>query len=331
MSQIFDADGETQLYGRGRRRKILSQRVSNAKADGSIIPGISPERALASHSFAESHEIFASPREQEAPPLPDPITPIETMPPLKSKPCGAADKYDLGPDKFAIYFWRTPQPKDFTNLDSLQRNWKARQDTKQKQSDVDNGQDDWFSFDNDIDNRGIASIFTSRAKRAFWTGKSWQEFEETERSIILATFDKDGKRIADPNALENNRRMEIFEAIKIRLCEEIWLEGYVEPPTLPSHWPGAKVTAPVRSDTPVVVTIAEREPTKEESAQSIVKWTQNAKGYWEPWYEGEDANPSGIAKMKQAIRSDMALKSQSVSDIEDGDPEWGTDIQAYAY
>lgn len=64
--------------------------------------------------------------------------------------------------------------------------------------------------------RIIANVYMHRAKRAFWSGKSWREFE-AEESLLKAQ-----NRV-------NEVRLAVFGVLKHRLCEEIWLEPYRPP------------------------------------------------------------------------------------------------------
>jgi adenine specific DNA methylase Mod len=77
-------------------------------------------------------------------------------------------------------------------------------DKAERQNDIDDGADDWDGFDNNLSSRGIASCFMKRAKRAFWAGKTWKEFEIEERSLSSQTLRKDG--VAEPHALDNALR-----------------------------------------------------------------------------------------------------------------------------
>ena len=201
----------------------------------------------------------------------------------------------LGPDKFAIYFWKTPRPTDFLNLPDARKRWKADMDKAERQKDIDDGADDWDGFDNNLPNRGIASCFLKRARRAFWAGKGWEEFEMKERNLRPQTLTKNG--VADPDALDNARRMEIFEAIKERLCEEIWLKAYVK--DLPSDDSSSAMVARPRSK----IVITNLEPTKEDRSEGIVAWSRSREGVAEPWYAWETVNPSGLETMLQYYRA----------------------------
>ena len=300
MSQNSDEEDTPAEPRRGRRKKKLSQRAVDAiQAQGEDIPGISPERALSPDDPLNSRiSLPSTPRAQSSARQPNMAnqSKIARLPLPKAKARDArltADDYGLGSDQFAIYFWKTPRPKDFLDLPDYHRTWKARIDRVQKQQDIDDDADDWQGFDNSLSNRSIASCFMNCAKRAFWARKSWKEFEDEERGLSSQTVDAGGKQ--DPEALDNDRRMEIFEAIKIRLCEEIWLEPYV--PELPkkdskSPMPTSKG---VGGNAPDVVD-NKTPPNKEERAEGIVAVTRNRDGAAEPWYEGEPVNPSGIQK-----------------------------------
>lgn len=69
--------------------------------------------------------------------------------------------------------------------------------------------------------RIVANVFMHRAKRAFRAGMSWEDFEAAERLC------KSTKRV-------NEVRVAVFNMLKYRLCEEIWLKPYHEPPALRS-------------------------------------------------------------------------------------------------
>ena len=91
--------------------------------------------------------------------------------------------------------------------------------------------------------RGIASIFTNRAKKAHISRKiSWNKFEDEEVAIHTPR-----------DVLCNTSRLQVFDQIKERLCNEVFLEHYdskrlaarqdsVMPPSLP----GAKDVIPAQ-------------------------------------------------------------------------------------
>jgi hypothetical protein len=101
-------------------------------------------------------------------------------------------------------------------------------DTREKAADVDDGSDDWYEFGDETNRRVIGRALVNRAKRAFWDGKSWDDFAEDERD----TYSEAIAIKKSPIVLSNEIRMEVFYALKQRLCEEIWLETYRDPPGL---------------------------------------------------------------------------------------------------
>ena len=259
------------------REKKLSQRATDAQEAGETVPGIgSPGRAILRSSSVDS----------QATTLPSILTGMRGS--TISQP-GTSEDY-LSCDKFDV---------------SVER----------RAHDVDVGQDDWNDFENFLDNRGIAGAFMHRAKRAFWAGKAWKEFEREERSIVPVTLNWKGEQIDDPYVLDNGRRMEIFEAIKVRLCEETWDEDYPDP----SIQAASSMTG-LRHDTPGPVA-EEREPTKDQRAEGIIMYTKNSEGSWEPWYDHEAViNPSGIMHGIRASRKDAASpKPDLVREMEDSD------------
>ena len=294
MSQNSDEEDSPAEPRRGRRKKKLSQRAADAiEAQGEVIPGISSERALSPDNPLNDayHPLLSTPIAQPSARLPN-MANQSKIATAKARPVRtSADHYGLGPGRFDIYVWEYPPPKSFLNLPDSRRRWKARIDSHEKQKDIDDGADDWAACDNSLSNRGIASCFMTRAKRAFWAGKSWKEFENQERSLSSEAVIAAGR--SDPKALDNDRRMEIFAAIKVRLCEEIWLEACVL--ELPKKNSKSRVAAKrdVRNNTPNAVD-DELEPSKEDRANGIVRWTRNREGVAEPWYPGEVANPSGV-------------------------------------
>lgn len=129
-----------------------------------------------------------------------------------------------------------PRPTDFLNLSESRKAWKRRVDEQERAADFDDGSDDWYDFAGDRemysqDSRGIskmgyciANAFVHRAKRAFWAGKAWQEFEFAERMVdseaqARAERDPNKRRILLEDALDNKLRLDVFDAIKQRLCK----------------------------------------------------------------------------------------------------------------
>lgn len=307
MSQNIDHNNISQHLGRGRRDKRRSQKAQEAlESEGHVISGASPEPGSSPATLSMPSITKAPPIEGRSGMPPVSRTPGLLIGPSSSEERAAQDyRLDLdnfAPDKFVIYLWPAPRPKDFLDLAPYHRTWKARTDRRQKGEAIDDGQDDWDAFDNGLDNRVIASCFMKRAKRAFWAGKCWEEFEKAERSISSVTLDAQGEE--DQFSLDNGRRMAIFEVIKIRLCEEIWLEEYV-PEESQAIVPNKGLE---RIDTPEPL-----QPTKEERAAGIVRLSRNREGVPEPWYEGEPINPSGLNNMMRSFRNDGASLQTSVS------------------
>lgn len=152
----------------------------------------------------------------------------------------------FGPDIFVIYDWQEPKPTDFLNLTERRKAWKRRVDQIEKEADIDEG-DNWHDFSGNRDlypahlrcgfalEYAVADVFKMRAKRAFWKGKTWSQFAFEERnfdseSTAKAETDPEKKRILSEEALDNWLRLRIFDMLKQRLCEEIWLQEYKDTP-----------------------------------------------------------------------------------------------------
>ena len=99
--------------------------------------------------------------------------------------------------------------------------------------------DDWTEFatpgpsDRTTLKSSVVSTFVRRAKRALRAGKSWQVFEEEERSIdssenAKAETDPEVKAKLEEYVLDNDVRLAYFDTIKERLCDEIWEEALPE-------------------------------------------------------------------------------------------------------
>lgn len=145
-------------------------------------------------------------------------------------------------EKLRIYNWPYPHPTNFPNISQSQRDWKEKADATEAAADIDDGINDWHGLSGRRESYtlvsmeySIASSWVKHAKRAFWTGKSWRQFETEQRAIDSEAM---AKGIPDPEkrkvelswALSNKFRLGIFELLKVRLCREIWLEEYVELP-----------------------------------------------------------------------------------------------------
>lgn len=285
---------------RGRRYKKASKKAESILDAGEAVPGISPDRKLHSCSADSPPPLFTTgdiARGVLTARAPDMAS--------RARSGGATeDNRGLGPDNFAIYFWKVPRPTDFLNLPDSRKRCKADVDRAERQKDIDDGSNDWDGFDNDLPDRGIASCFTKRAKRSFWAGKTWMEFETQERSLNLQTLD--GGRVAETYTLDNARRMNIFEALKERLCEEIWLQPYVGVPSRNNSKPAMAPNARSKN------VLENLEPSKQDRADGIDAWSRTREGVAEPWYAVETVNPAGLEHMMQYYRAEsMAQRSHS--------------------
>ena len=121
----------------------------------------------------------------------------------------------LSAEKFRIYNWMHPTPKNFPDITASRIDEKKRLDGATFFSD--DGADDWSMFADDLElggsamARGIASIFTNRAKKAHISRKiSWNKFEDEEVAIHTPR-----------DVLCNTSRLQVFDQIKERLCNEV--------------------------------------------------------------------------------------------------------------
>lgn len=153
------------------------------------------------------------------------------------------EKEDLLRDlNLSIYDWPDPQPKP--KLLPFHKEWKVLQDQREAIDDTDEDLDDWYEksgrpeyYSEDVNMQAfyysIARSFILRAKRAFRAGKSWFDFETAELTLdsmakASAWSDTQRRERQMRHALDNDVRLAVFEQIKVRLCEEIWLENYEE-------------------------------------------------------------------------------------------------------
>ncbi|EME86409.1 uncharacterized protein MYCFIDRAFT_194479 [Pseudocercospora fijiensis CIRAD86] len=162
-----------------------------------------------------------------------------------------------------IYQWPTPNPpKSFLDLSGSNRRWKNRKDEEEQAADAEDGVDDWEAYDGDANMYGgpegianaVASTFVKRAKRAFWKGQTWEEFEAAElgfnlKEAVEASDDQSQRRVLEFEPLNNGLRLDVFDRIKERLCNEIWLEAY--PPSRPYTVNGATSRRDTRAPTPI--------------------------------------------------------------------------------
>ena len=146
-----------------------------------------------------------------------------------------------------IYAWKAPRPKDFLNLSPDHIEEKKQYDARDKAADTDVGAEEWTEFDGNptqwggIDRmmKAVARAMVKRAKRAFWDGQAWGDYESDERCayrdpVAPRIQFHDGPGASHDNskvtALSNNLRLIAFGAVQRRLREEIWLEPHEEPP-----------------------------------------------------------------------------------------------------
>nr|OQO16364.1 hypothetical protein B0A51_15337 [Rachicladosporium sp. CCFEE 5018]OQO28505.1 hypothetical protein B0A51_03317 [Rachicladosporium sp. CCFEE 5018]OQO29793.1 hypothetical protein B0A51_03232 [Rachicladosporium sp. CCFEE 5018] len=216
-----------------RREALFAVKVEKALEAGGLIPGI--DNAT---NFDES------PSSVQA----NAATPSD----LLHRPATATNMKDqdtrimsLGPHYLKVYEWESPIPTDFLNLTDTRKQWKASMDQQQGASDPDEELDEWTEvsgrgadyqalFPNMLLRFSIARTFISRAKRAFRAGRTWQEFEVEELAIdpqakAKATKKPEVRALELRECLNNKLRLSVFDEVKVRLCNEIWLQAYPAP------------------------------------------------------------------------------------------------------
>lgn len=275
-------------HRRSARKKRRTLKVKDIKESGEQIAGLT---ALDSSSETERRPSSDSTIFGHQPGLKNPVS--SDMPAFISKPIfGSVSRIPQGAfdaDKLAVYFWQSPHPKTFLNLSASQKAWKERVDQEDAMIDFDDGADDWCEISGNpvdyIDHRRnglaveyrVASTFIKRAKRAFRAGKTWEEFELDERTI------DSGSKAGEPDfwraeplieqPLDNNLRLAVFDMLKPRLCEEIWLRPYQAPAA--NAEPPAPVVQPPISVADAVATIVAAAPsistTQNVTAQQAAK------------------------------------------------------------
>lgn len=216
----------------------------------------------------------------------------------------------LAPDKFAIYHWQHPQPKNFATLSESRKIWKRNIDNEEAAVDFDDGVNDWYELGDEHDVRCIASTWVNRAKRAFRISSSWADFAEDEKnayneSIARAAFSVPAKAIVMSNAL----RMDVFHVLKKRLHEEIWLEAHKDGPGLVRLPIGSPQVDSVMSTSKGRGSSGRRTimPTAEEAARGVRGWTVTTDGVHQPFYEGETEAPVGIVEQLARKRAGEGL------------------------
>ncbi|KAK5109622.1 hypothetical protein LTR62_006859 [Meristemomyces frigidus] len=156
-----------------------------------------------------------------------PVAPPLTPPPAPKRwKCKLKDHLDLpsfDDDSFSIYFWQFPPPRDYTNLRPYHQSWKIKQDQEDAEDEIMNDSLEWadqslFPLDYGSSRNmyhALARGYVNRAKRAFRSGMSWEQFVRDETSLT-------DEEAADGCEL----RLAILERIAERLCNEIWSQQY---------------------------------------------------------------------------------------------------------
>ncbi|KAK4632226.1 hypothetical protein CLAFUW4_02786 [Fulvia fulva] len=107
--------------------------------------------------------------------------------------------------------------------------------------DPDANVDDWHAFAVNSAYYGsptsllyaIASTFVSRAKRAYASGKTWEEFEREEwrvdsAAVAKAEVDPAKRKVLMQESLDNGVRLGVLRELKGRLRTEVWAERELE-------------------------------------------------------------------------------------------------------
>lgn len=175
--------------------------------------------------------------------------PTDMTPPsstLQLAPDGTAVP-SFATEHLAIYHWPAPNPtqSDCSALSQSRRSWKEKQDKADAKLDQElfaDDADDWSEFAGDPSlydelERSqrefcIARTFINRAKRAFRAGKAWKSFEAEEEAMDSsqapqAEKDPGRRKTRLGEDLDNGVRLAVFDGLKERLCNEIWLEKYI--------------------------------------------------------------------------------------------------------
>ena len=212
----------------------------------------------------------------------------------------------FGFNTMRIYFWPYPYPTSFVQLTDHFRRWKDNKDAEEKAEDFDDGADDWDAFagpfDLEGDNKDIfrwaASVFVKQAKRAFWAGKTWEEYESEQLQAKT-----------DEVELPNKVRLAIYHGLKIRLCEEIWSQQYPEAAAQDSKIPSPEVdeararpgNAPAVASgsgggnghvAPLPKRPRVESPTTEQAAKGITGIATDRLGMRQPLYKDETEPPN---------------------------------------
>jgi hypothetical protein len=233
--------------------------------------------------------------------------------------------------KILIYPWQHPLPKDFAALSPGQKKWKAKIDEYEKvQPAALDDADDWRYQLSSASAREVASNFVARAKSAFWKGTSWDDYVTQElKSYSEAKMQEEG----EDDCLSQDLKTDVWDSMKKRLCEEIWLERYRDPPGLvklrisndvgekddskrvDSGDPGSSTGGAagragiyrshrhLRGAQPRFTDNRRQlDPRPGQVSEKIIGRTLGPDGYTQPFYEGEASAPHGIAKDMAEMR-----------------------------
>lgn len=213
----------------------------------------------------------------------------------------------FSPARYYIYFWPVPRPRDFTNLSDSQRHWKREADEEEEAADVDTGIDDWYDHSAHTTERIIAHTFKTRAKRAFWAGKTWAEFVLSEKE---AYSEVEAKKFSD-DYLSAELRWEVWAELKRRLCEEIWSQPYADPPKIVMR-PRSSIGS--RHNTPWMEASGSRAGTMDPRTEGSPSHIDEERDRVEPMDEQEDDNKRGQGEERPVRRKRQKRKDNAADD-----------------
>lgn len=105
-------------------------------------------------------------------------------------------------------------------------------------------------------------------------------------------------------ALDNDLRLAVFNALKRRLSEEIWLEPYESPSAMRRS--DSKVSNPSLAIPPSgPATVGRRAPTAEEMERGITSWLIDSFGVEQPLY-GDETALGGMQHFMQDMREHVS-------------------------
>jgi len=246
------ATGKSEVMGTG----VLSPEAeSSTRQSATPKAGASPDKRLPVPPKAgasrpslpsASNASMPAPKSQRSKSVPEKLLSQQDVKSVASQQIPNATTQCILPsfsmEMFTIYPWQVPKPrlpKDFFNLSADKRGWKAGVDVAEGEAYVEDGSDDWQEFagnpvDYDTSTQFyscIARVFVNRAKRAFRAGRPWNDFASDEyfidtQSKAMTEQDPSRRKLLLEETLENDVRIEVFEAVAARLCNEIWLQPY---------------------------------------------------------------------------------------------------------